>query len=1248
MKDSSGVRVAGRAGQTPRAAFRHLLAAAVSLVLVALPAAAFASDVGEGATVPSVDLPLSALKEAQAAQSSLARQLTDADAATELPHRDLDRAEALDLLEGVFEPVLQSPAGGFDSLDVKKFLSDSAALVFPGADESSSALTVGGEAEGQHEQTPVLLESSVPLRVDGPDGSGEVVDLSLEHAGDQVRSVAPIEPVAIPEELGEGIEFPGSGVGIELVGAPAEREPSIIQESVAAYPNVDTDTDFAVAPTPTGVETLTTLRSPDAPRTQSFHLSLPSGASLIETEHGGAEILRAGESILKVMPASAIDATGASVPVSMTVSGDTLTVTVTPQVGTAYPILVDPLYEGFSWKNEATTNYSGWTPFSNSSTILNGYGKNWGAGYNGLYTEAQAAYHPVGDMATWTHTVPRYAEERAKNQWSTAFFIKFTDNGLYLVTSGGLPSPFVYTGIFNPETQKWAGNVGNEQVWSYPGNAAPFYNATLNFENGTPGNRDKHAQIAYGIGLAVSEAGWLGAPRAAYLGAATAEIGDEDLPGVANAAAPSQWVNQSPAGPITVNAQDTGLGVKSVTFSATGLGEQTVTRSCGGQTGDPCPSEWEASLVPSSAALAAMPQGTNNVSITAKDVLGNATAKAATAQIKVDHTKPTLAFSGAMTEQGTLGTTLPSYALKYEAKDGTEASPQSGVASTEVKIDGKAAEAKYAPGCTTKNCAITKEWTLTSSAYAVGSHTIEVIATDAVGLSTAKTLTVNLAKDGTAPTVKTEGAFFSGPEGWLEQKSYSATVKATDPGGYGLTSLVLKLDGTAVQSKSQSCTKGGCEASFTKSLNMALYDGGAHTAEVIATDGASNTTSKTWTINVDPSGSIPPDEAAETLEAMEGTEPETDVVAPTAEVVDAAERAYGNEPALEAKESHVVSVGVAAKSTIQTGKEGGIVIEAPEGAIEVTPVASVGFEPEIVEDVAAVTPNTTTGSDTIVRPKYNGLLAFQSIREPTAPETYSWEVALLPGQTLEALNGQSAAVFYEDGTEAMLIEAMPAHDAVGHAVPTSLSVNGKEVVSLTIAHKNGGYVYPILGGPSYEVGYSTVEVIIPPPPPQGPSEAQAFGSPGPIAMHVSAPVPVAAPDNEDDEASVSGGTYNAHKIYVDMEQCLYEDPVFDSGCYWAEQHIENYFFFNYHWAWRKDSQPHPSCPSDYHGGSVDLTYCDWSGAKKAKYGGGYHITSQVFWVYNAGFAKPMHMTVEMFGSGHAYAVDSACVCNPRT
>lgn len=109
----------------------------------------------------------------------------------------------------------------------------------------------------------------------------------------------------------------------------------------------------------------------------------------------------------------------------------------------------------------------------------------------------------------------------------------------------------------------------------------------------------------------------------------------------------------------------------------------------------------------------------------------------------------------------------------------------------------------------------------------------------------------------------------------------------------------------------------------------------------------------------------------------------------------------------------------------------------------------------------------------MIRPKYNGVITFQSIRDASASEESSWEVDLEPGQTLKALDPQDAEVDYPSGHEAYLIAAEPAHDAVGTSVPTFISVSDGNVVTLTVRHRSGPFVYPVVAGAGWEGGYTT-------------------------------------------------------------------------------------------------------------------------------------------------------------------------------
>ncbi|MFP5389184.1 MAG: NHL repeat-containing protein, partial [Thermoleophilia bacterium] len=191
------------------------------------------------------------------------------------------------------------------------------------------------------------------------------------------------------------------------------------------------------------------------------------------------------------------------------------------------------------------------------------------------------------------------------------------------------------------------------------------------------------------------------------------------------------------------------------------------------------------------------------------------------------------------------------------------------VATIEVKVDGKTV-ATSSGGCMSYTCTLARQWTLSSLQY-LGAHSVTVTATSLGGLTTSKSLSINEQRDEAKPTIQIGGELANAPEGWVQQEGYSFTATGSDPAGYGVTSLVFKIDGSSVVSTTQSCSEGGCEAGLSKAISMAPYLGGSHEAAVIATDGAGNSATRAWTINVDPSGVVSTSELTSTFEAVETT-----------------------------------------------------------------------------------------------------------------------------------------------------------------------------------------------------------------------------------------------------------------------------------------------------------------------------------------------------------------------------------------
>lgn len=1350
-------------------------------------------------------------------------ELTDPEAAEELPHQELDREQALNLMQAVFDPLLQQPAGVFDELEVERFLSDNAAIVAPGDLPESSGPTIGAPPQDRYEGA-VLLESTTPLRTDDGSGPSEVVDLGLEHSDGEVQPSNPLVEVGIPQQLGEGIQLPEAGVTVKLDDAPEDRSPTTIDQSVAAYPEVSQDTSLAVAPAPGGFETMTLLQSADAPTSQTFDLELPAGATLQPTQDGGAEVTREGQPLLGIASPTAIDAAGEEVPAGLAVSGNALTLEVSPKPSTSWPVMLDPLYETYNWWN-GITGLGGWKSYTNASpnyynadhatctTYASPYACQSGVTSNapGLYIGALPGAVPIYSTADWEFPVPRLQEEWTNyGRYPESFIASMTlEHVGFWHRTDSAPSPTLWMGIWKPSSPGWVSGYAR-------GGDTPDINANGVFDFGSGQNTE--GKIAT-FNVSNADGHNLSAFRDAFVNTAIVSIADTGAPNLSPAIGPNQWVNQVPIEPITVTARDLGLGVYRLKVAAENVpqssGWPVQTMPCTGTTIYPCKGASTFTLIRHGEGdqevrdynPAVMPQGVDNVLLTAEDPLGN---KSETNAVKVwvDHTAPNLSLSGSMTEQAKLGTNLPQYTLKYSATDGDGAaasalsqfssagtgegklerplgaavdkegdvwvvdrtnrrveefsesgqflrqfgsagsgngqfmdpcgiaissngnivvsdmtnnnvqaftptgqfirtitysgfadpyaiapapggalwvgdnsahhvfelsetgtllktlgepshnggplnvpsglatdaagnlwvsdtaenrilkySPsgefimqfgtagtgngqfmnptsiavassgnlmvsdatnnrleefqsngaylrqfgslgtgpgqvteerglafgpgnvlyvadagnhridrwshadldrQSGVVSTEVKVDGQLVEPKYAPGCTTENCSVNnREWTFNANAYGSGQHKVQVIATDGVGLQTTKEVTIT--SDGTPPELTTSGAFFEAPEGWMEQKGYFASTVAKDPGGSGVVSSTFKIDGATLKKGTQSCPGGGCQLPMSGTIPMGLFKGGAHAAELIATDGAGNTAKKVWTINVDPKGTVSGAEAVDTLEASDETA-ESTVVAPTDEVVNQEEKMDGNDPGLEQKDQTFIATGVPTETELPTDPSAVITVPTLEGSIQIDPLGTAGGSPiTVANEAAIVVPNTGPSVDTINRPVYDGFMAFADIRTSEAPETYSWRVLMGKGQSLTQIDEQTAEVVYgENGTIAATIHAEPAHDATGKELSTSLTVDSPDVVTLTVHHRVEGVVYPVVGGPGFQVGYEFVQAYIPT------IEEEKEGVPGEIEeVEVSAPEPATASEAEvEDLAKWRGKIEHRHFQWV--------------------------------------------------------------------------------------------------------------------
>lgn len=1163
----------------------------------------------------------------------------------------LDRAQSLELMEGDFGGYLEASAGVFDELHVQEFLSNSAAVV---GDREQERLGYEGTPPG-----PALLESSIPLRTDSAvPGVLQPVNLSLEHSEGEIQPVNPLVEVGIPSELGDGIQLPNTE--IRLAGAAGSRVPTVSPSGAAFYPEVLEDTDLAVAPSPTGVETFTQLRSAEAPTEETYDFSLPAGAEFVQMPDGEIKAMEGTEELFFVTPPTAVDAEGNPVSAEVSIDGPSISVKVHPTASAAYPIMVDPSIEDLYHWESGTENHIGWTPYRTpTSAGPNTYNEPVFActTYCYLYTSANAGGWIWENTQTyWGYTVPRFQSDYEKYGIRPTDWISCLVTGNLVFSRGGdtAESPRAISDISN-ESGGWVSTY----MWGT--------DLTGGFSNCTTSNLGRLAAF----GLFGTSDSLLAHPRYFLVGYSQVLLNDVGSPVIKELPEPSHWVNAS-LQPFEVMAEDTGLGVSSVQVSKSN-GEAIWTvpakapggANCTGTTRAPCPRRWSNQEAGNEVALntASLPQGKNVLRVVAGDPVGNTGLKEV--PIYVDHTEPELGVAGSLLEQGTIGTNLAEYTVAVSAQDGTSAAPQSGVANVELKVDGKLrnTESGWAPGCKKENCPLEKTWTLKSSEYGTGKHTLEVVTHDAVGLaSTPKMATFEITRDTTVPQVVGSGALIEGPKGWIEQGSHAAFHgEVKDPAGSGAALLELKVSGAKPQSKSGSCPRGGCTLSENFTVNTAALSGGTHTVTLVGKDAAGNAKEESWTINVDPVGVASVSEATKTMQAMENTSG-AEPIAPVSEVEPPQEVAEGNDPSLKAEGKLLVSEGVPVESSIST-ETNAIEMETPAGKFVMEPTTASGSPPSIENGVAAVSPNTGTAWDTTTRPEFDGVMQFETIRSAAAPEQYLFHVKKGPRQSLKQIDPTDIGLFDEAGVESVLVTAEEAWDAVGHRVESTVAIVGPEEIAMTVHHRAGGVVYPVVAGAEPQTGYSFYFSTLKEPVREAEEEQKAReqsehealqhateGNENPT-LELGAPEPDAG--NPPPGTATASSLPTRHRgLGVTVCSNLNIEIAglhILKGCESWWRRLKMFFHFNGSYAWWNESGVHPNCYEfgEATGVSQTLEYCDWNGPNYQSYGAGYHISASMFLnVQIAWQQTPNNYTMYMYGDGYANLHKTASICNP--
>ena len=429
--------------------------------------------------------------------------------------------------------------------------------------------------------------------------------------------------------------------------------------------------------------------------------------------------------------------------------------------------------------------------------------------------------------------------------------------------------------------------------------------------------------------------------------------------------------------------------------------------------------------------------GTVSLRVRVVDQVGHAVED--TWSVKLDRDAPTVVQSGDLRVASgeTLG--APSYPLVTAATDGSALQPQSGVKSITISVNNWQAD-YVTQDCPDGSCPLTHVFTYKNEDFGPGVQTITARVVDFAGNQTERSFPVI-----DASTATTCGNRVVSPSG-------QPCVEAHTP-----------------------CTTSSA-----------------------ALPGPSNPPAQ-------PSEIITSQQA---LASLQGTLPA--VIAPSTQ---ATLNGLAVRPTLAQRPEEFLSTGTEYPSAVPSTAHSGIAIGIGPDSVCLKPTAtdSAATAPLMVNGDSILFANTSRATDTVIRPTASGAETFLQLRSATAPEAFSWKVDVPAGGTLRQLDARTVAVLGPDPSsgdapppppipppasasdpskipdvDAQLMDARAeldaaddltqhrtiatirapwARDANGQQVPITLAVSAPDVVSATVAHRNGGFQYPIVADP---------------------------------------------------------------------------------------------------------------------------------------------------------------------------------------
>ncbi|HEV3318452.1 MAG TPA: 6-bladed beta-propeller [Solirubrobacteraceae bacterium] len=769
-------------------------------VWLMIPGVAFGEDLSSPAVSgsssslvgsPMVVQGVQSLDEAQQAQNASEAQQSNPEAVAEREvsrtrFEGLDSAQAMRLVSEAFPAVVSKQDGGPPPLATGE-----KALGFESANVEQIETGAGDVG---------VVQSTVPMAVASGGGHLAAVNLALREAGGGFEAQNPLVPVRVPKHLAEGAQSGIAGVSLTPVdehGRPLGGSEGVADGTGVFFGNTQTDTDTVLKPSSMGLEASTILRSVESPGSLYYRVGMPQGAHLVASSSGpdAAEVTDEGVAIATIKPPAATDAAGTLVPVSMSVSGDTLVLSVKRSEGTyQYPILVDPELSGYwqEWSNVVAGNWEfhEWIGYKYEIAGAELRMKHEPGSFQNndyaIWSEKTKGYTKIFDVYVKDELYPWSAPEGKRNtpKWLRAYIEVYKPGG---GTEGSLElsgSPYRSEGtVCGAAGCAAAGADAEGNAFSFTlttkeagSTGEQFYAHDEQVSTGIAQEHGKHSTVSYNTGSSEIE----GEPNMLAAGGA--------------------WIGPH-SGKLEYSSEDGGLGVSESWGEVNGSGgwekmQDTNFLPSGSCAGIQCNSKEREVLSYNSLTnngAKPMPEPEAHVRVSARSSMpysaSNEHGEGETI-LKVD-TKPPheiilsgLSAKGPEDKELELGEIEAHF--KVEATDGEGSTTSSGIKSIGVAIDGHEI-GKLSGHCSPGKCTASNDWSVNGAELGIGAHVLTVAVLDNAG---------NLATKEYELTVYAASPATMGP-GSFNPESGDFALEATDvdlSGGMGSLSVMRHYD----------------------------------------------------------------------------------------------------------------------------------------------------------------------------------------------------------------------------------------------------------------------------------------------------------------------------------------------------------------------------------------------------------------------------------------------------------------------